>query len=189
MLLMAAFSILATVLLLTRRSLVSSREIASSWREPTVDAREKTVLTPIQHEERGLVLDIPLDPSVELWSRRSEARAIGPPEPAPRAFATRRLGGGARRVESKDDPEIREHALSWCAIVGIPEEKRKDVADLVVRTQVKWQSLCAGAGSATTVNSIDLEALREWRRNELGHIVGFDAGDAFIAGIKTRQGF
>ena len=181
--------ILVAVFLLARLPKSASRESVFLPSVEAAEAVDTTVLAPSAREPQSVKLDTPLDPSVELWSRRTEARAIEPVEPTPRAFSTRKVGGGVRRTEIKDDPAIREHALSWCAIVGIAEEKHKDVADLVVRTQNKWKSLCRVAGSAQTVNTLELDGLREWRRDELGRIVGFEAGDALIAGIKAKQGF
>lgn len=188
-LVVVAALILAAVFTLIRPKVHRSHDHAAVQRAAAGDALDSIVLSPIEHTRRGVELATPLDASVELWSRRAEARAIEPARESPKTFSTRRLGGSGKPMSVDADLEIREHAMSWCEIVGIEERRRHDVGEVVVRMQQKWRGLCHEARSAGAVSAQDLFALRELRRTELGEAVGFALGDALIAGIRAKQGF
>lgn len=188
-LLFVAVLIVVAVFALIRPRVSLSSDTLALREAAESDPLDSTHFVSIEPTTHGAGLTTPLDPSVERWSVRSEAKAIEPAQQPPKPFTARRSGSGPSRIAQDVALDIREPALSWCAIVGIAEERRQEVADLVVRTQRKWLSLCRSAGSTRPVNAAELAGLREWRRDELGRIVGPELGDAFIAAIRAQQGF
>jgi hypothetical protein len=85
--------------------------------------------------------------------------------------------------------ETDNYALSWCEIVGIPDDKRLETAVIAIHAGAKWKDLCGTAGTPEAVTTPALEELRKWRRDELVKVLGDDLADAYIAGIQAKQGF